>query len=200
MDKTVGLIIPSSTRTMTRLHCRTHDDSRVNLLSWLSCSIGWAYGLISGRYSAWSAPMPGGGDPVGGGIRATGDGRRVTGDGRGYLLPGATEGTVTGQGVRGVDSGWIFGRAQDDTTWESGRGDTDLENLNHGGISADVSHGLPVQGRPAGLPGRGIHRTSRRCGYIFCSGMSWTSWSFLRRETFPTHGAPNATCWSPGVH
>ena len=35
-----------------------------------------------------------------------------------------------------------------------------MEKLGHGGISADVSHGLPVQGRHAELPGGGMPRTS----------------------------------------
>ena len=36
----------------------------------------------------------------------------------------------------------------------------DLENLGHRGRAADVLHGLPVQGRPAELPGGGMPRTS----------------------------------------
>ena len=59
---------------------------------------------------------------------------------------------------------------------------------------------------------REAHRTSRwmdswdkqqrgwKCGYILCTGMSWTPWSFYRRETSPTHGALDATCLSPGVY
>ena len=90
--------------------------------------------------------MTGGGDPVGGGVQATDDGR-VT------LLPGVAEGTGAVKGVRGGDGGWIYGRAHDDITWGSGRGDMELENLNHRGRTADVPHGLPGQGRPAELPG-----------------------------------------------
>ena len=52
--------------------------------------------------------MTGGGDPVGGGVRATDDGR-------GTLLPGAAEGMIAVQGVRGGDGGGIIGRTQDDT-------------------------------------------------------------------------------------
>ena len=70
--------------------------------------------------------MPGGGDPVGGGVRAT-DG------GRGTLLPGAEGGTGAVRGLRGGDGGWIDGRAYDDTTWASGRGEMELDNLGHGG-------------------------------------------------------------------
>ena len=90
--------------------------------------------------------MSGGGDPVGGGVQATDDGI-------GTLLPGAAEGTGAVQEVRGGDGGWIYGRAHDDTTWASGRVYMDLENLNHGGITADVTHGLTGQGIPSELPG-----------------------------------------------
>ena len=91
-------------------------------------------------------PMTSGGDPVGGGVRATDDGR-------GTFLPGATEGTGEVQGVRGGDGGWIDGRAHEDTTWVSSRGEMDLDNLGHGGRTADVPHGLPGQGKPAELTG-----------------------------------------------
>ena len=97
--------------------------------------------------------MPGGGDPVRGGVQAKGDGR-------GTLLPGAAEGTGAVQGVWGGDGGGIIGRAQDDTTWASGRGYMDLDNLGHGGRAADVRHGLPGQGRPIKRPGGGMSRTS----------------------------------------
>ena len=86
--------------------------------------------------------MPGGGYPVRGGVQ-------VTDDRRGTFLPGETEGTGPVQGVRGGDGGGIFGGSQDDTACESGRGETDLENLGDGGRASDVSHGLPGQGRPA---------------------------------------------------
>ena len=97
--------------------------------------------------------MTSGGDPVGGGVRARDDRK-------GALLLGATEGKVTVQVVQSGDGGWIFGGAQDDTEWASGRGATELENLGHGRRSADVSHGLTGQGRPAELPGGGLPRTS----------------------------------------
>ena len=64
------------------------------------------------------------------------------------------------QGFSGGDDGRIFFGAQDYTAWVSGRGKTELENLSHGGIAVDVSHGLPDQGRPADLPGEGLLRTS----------------------------------------
>ena len=53
-----------------------------------------------------------------------------------------------------------FGWAQDDTAWAIGRGETDMEDLGHVGRAADVSHGLPGQGKPADLPGGGMPRTS----------------------------------------
>ena len=89
--------------------------------------------------------MPGGGEPVRGGVRATDEGR-------GTILLGASEGTGKVQGVRGGDGGWIFGGEHDDKRWASGRGEMDLENLDNGGRSADVTHVLPGQGRPKELP------------------------------------------------
>ena len=77
----------------------------------------------------------------------------MTDDGRGTLLLGAAEGTGAVQGVRGGDGGWIDGRAHEDTTWASGRGEMELYNLGHRGRTEDVSHGLPVQGRLSELPG-----------------------------------------------
>ena len=97
--------------------------------------------------------MPGGRDPVRGGVRATGDGR-------GTLLPVAAEGTGAVKGVRGGDGGGIIGGAQDGTTWASGRGEMELENLGNGVRATDAPHGLPRQGRPVGLPGGGMPRMS----------------------------------------
>ena len=96
--------------------------------------------------------MTGSVEPVIGGVRVTDDGR-VT------LLPLATEGKITVQGVWGRDGGRIFGGAKDDMAWASGIGDTKLENLGHGGRAADVMHVLSGQGRPAELPGGGMPRT-----------------------------------------
>ena len=97
--------------------------------------------------------MSGGRDPVGGSIREMDDRR-------GALLSGATEGTGTVHGVRVVDDGGIFWGAHDDTAYASGRGDTELGKLGHGGRDADLSHGLTDQGRPVELLGGGMHRTS----------------------------------------
>ena len=97
--------------------------------------------------------MPGGRDPVVGGVRAADDGR-------GTLLPGAAEGTVAVQGVRGRYVRSIIVRAQYDTALASGRGDMDLENLSHKGRAADVPHGLTGKGMPTELPGGGMPRTS----------------------------------------
>ena len=90
--------------------------------------------------------MPGGRYPVRGCVRATDDGR-------GTFLLGAAEGTGAVHGVQGGDGDWIDGSAHKDTTWESGRGEMELDNLSHGGITEDVFHGLPVQGRFLELPG-----------------------------------------------
>ena len=56
------------------------------------------------------------------------------------------------KGVWGGDGDWIDGRAHEDTKWASGRGDIELDNLGHGGRTADIPHGLTVQGRPAEMP------------------------------------------------
>ena len=52
--KRVGIRMPSSTHTMAWFNFRTRDDSRVNLVPWSTCSIGWACRPILGRQSAWS--------------------------------------------------------------------------------------------------------------------------------------------------
>ena len=126
--------------------------------------------------------MSGGGDPVGGGVHATDDRR-------GTRLPGASEGTGSVQGVQGGDGGGIIGGAQYDTAWASDRGDMDLENLGHRGKSRGRT------ARPS-CP-RETHRAARwrnpqyerkqgrQYGYILCTGMSWTPWSFWRRENHP---------------
>ena len=67
-------------------------------------------------------------------------------------LPGVAEGMGAEQGVRGGYGGWIDGRAHEDTTWASDRGEMELDNLGHGGRTAVVRHCLTVQGRPTELP------------------------------------------------
>ena len=89
--------------------------------------------------------MTGSRDPFGGGVQAPDEGR-------GTLQLGAAEGTGAVQGLWGEDGGWIDGRTHDNTLWASGRGEMELDNLGHGGRTADVPHGLPGQGRPAELP------------------------------------------------
>ena len=59
-----------------------------------------------------------------------------------------------------VDGGGTIGGAQYDTAWASAREEAEIENLGLGGRAADKPHGLPVQGRPAELPGGGMPRTS----------------------------------------
>ena len=74
-------------------------------------------------------------------------------DGRGTFLPGAIESTGAVQGVQGGYGRLIDGRSHEETTWARGRGEMGLYNLVHEGRTADVLHGLLVQGRPAELPG-----------------------------------------------
>ena len=81
-------------------------------------------------------------------------------DGGGTYLPGSTEGTGTVQGLQGGYDGGIFGGTQDNTAWAINRGETDMENIGHRGRAADISHGLPGQGRPAELSGGEMPRTS----------------------------------------
>ena len=81
-------------------------------------------------------------------------------DGRRTFLPGATEGTNAVQGAQRGYGGCIYVRAHEDTTWESVIGEMELDNLRHGGRTADVPHGLPGQGRPAELPVREMPGTS----------------------------------------
>ena len=90
--------------------------------------------------------MPGDGDLVGGGVLSTDDRR-------GTFLQGAAKGEGAVQGVWVVVGVWIDGGDHEDTTWASGRGEMELDNLGHGGRTADIPHGLPGQGRPAELPG-----------------------------------------------
>ena len=54
-EEQVGIRIPYYTQTMAWLHRRTHNDSRVNLVPWSTCLIGWSCRLMPGRKSAWSA-------------------------------------------------------------------------------------------------------------------------------------------------
>ena len=93
--------------------------------------------------------LSGGRESVGGGIWETDSGG-------GPHLPGVTKGIGLVQIVRGGEGGGICGGTQDDSAWDSFRGATELENLGHGGIATDISHGISVQGRPADLPGRGM--------------------------------------------
>ena len=115
---------------------------------------------MSGRHSAWSAAVPGGIDPVG-------DGLWATDDKRGTLLTGVTEGMGTVQGVQGVDFGWIIDGEHYDTTYDSDRGDMELKNIGHGRRAVDVPHWRYSQDK---------RRQGQQCGYIFCTGMSWTPW------------------------
>ena len=119
MDRMVGIRLPSSTRNMAWLHHRIPAGSRVHLVPWSACLIGWTCGIFSGRQLAWYSAHTRRWDLVGGGVQATDNWV-------GTHLPGATEGTGPVQGVREGDGGGIFGGAQDNTSWASGRGKTEL--------------------------------------------------------------------------
>ena len=84
--------------------------------------------------------------------------RQMTGEGPSYWEQQKER--VQFRDCGGGDGGGIIDGSQDETAWASGRGETELENLVHGGRAADIIHGLPVQGRPADLPGGGMPRTS----------------------------------------
>ena len=98
--------------------------------------------------------MPGGGDSVGGSIREKYDRG-------GPNIPGKSERTVTVRGLREIEGGGIVGVPQDDTAWAGGRGAMDLGSLGQGRRNADISDGLPDQGRVAELSSGGLLRTSR---------------------------------------
>ena len=73
--------------------------------------------------------------------------RRIKGDGA--HLQGSPEGTGPVWRMQGGDVSGICGGSQNDSVWASGTGATELENLGHGGRAADLSNGLPGQGRNA---------------------------------------------------
>ena len=142
-------------------------------------------------------PLTGGGELVGGRVLET--------DNRGGThLTGAIEGTGPVQGVRGGDGGRIYGGAQYDSAWESGRGATELEYLGHGGRAAYISHGIPSKGRPAELPSGGMTRPSGDedgdAGTFPTPACPGHRGHYGGGKTPPTHGVPDATCWSPGRH
>ena len=76
-------------------------------------------------------------------------------------IPGAAERTGTVQGMQEGDGGGIVGFPQGDTEWAGGRGEVELGSLGHGRRTADVSDGLPDQGRATKLPSGWLPRTSR---------------------------------------
>ena len=141
--------------------------------------------------------MPFGGYPVGGGVQAT--------DKMGGThLPGATEGTGLVQVVQGGDGGGVFGGGKYDTSWAIGRGNMGMENLGHRGRSVDVSHGLPVQGRPAELPDGGMPRTSgdkdSNAGPFPAPSCPGHSVHFVVGKPPPTMVPPMQHDIPPGVH
>ena len=76
------------------------------------------------------------------------------------------------QGVRGGDGDRMCGGTHDDSLCMSGRGATYLDNLLHWGRAADISNGLPVQGRSTNIPGRGMPgqaatRTAMRVHFLY---------------------------------
>ena len=61
------------------------------------------------------------------------------------------------QGVQIVDGDGIPDNSYDDSTWEGGRDTAAMENPGIGGRAADFPNGFPGKGRPAELPGGGMH-------------------------------------------
>ena len=65
------------------------------------------------------------------------------------------------RGLRERDGGGIIGITQGDAAWAGVRGAMEMGSLGHGRRPADVSTGLPDQGRAAELPCRGLPRMGR---------------------------------------
>ena len=110
---------------------------------------------------------------------------------------GATEGTGSVWGVQGIDGGKICVGSQDEYTWASGRGATDLDNLGRRGRDVDLSNGLFCKGRPMEVPGGGMPGPSSNkdidTGSLpipSCPGYC----GYSGRETSPTHDVPDVTC------
>ena len=98
--------------------------------------------------------MTGGRDTICSGVREEDDGGVTN-------IPGAAEGMGRVQGIQEGDGGGIVGIPQDDTAWTGERGVMELGSLVHRRRPADVSSGLPDQGRAAELPCRRLPRTGR---------------------------------------
>ena len=64
------------------------------------------------------------------------------------------------QRVRLDDGGGIPGESPDESTWEGGGDATELENPGRWGQTTDFPNGIPGEGRPAELPGEGMHGPS----------------------------------------
>ena len=76
-------------------------------------------------------------------------------------VQGAVEGTGGMRRMQRVVGGRIPVKSYDDSTWE-GVGDTSaMEHPGRGDWASDFQNDLPGEGRPAELPGDGMHRQSR---------------------------------------
>ena len=70
-----------------------------------------------------------------------------------------------------------------------------------GRVPQEYRMSFPKKGGPRTCPVGGARvkwRRGRQCRCTSCTGMSSTQWLCWRKETSSTHGAPIATCRSPG--
>ena len=191
VDRRVGIRIPASTLTMAWLPCQTPAGSRVNLTPWSDYLIGRACWPMSGRQSTWSAAPT-----RRGGISC----RRRTRYGSLW------RGTPTGSNRRDGFTAGIVGRRWRWDIWRvtwwlsmggwqrrDGVGEPRPRGNGHG-HSKWPSRPREARGAARWRDVWAERRQGRRCGYTFCTGMSWTPWSSWRKETSSTHSAPNATC------
>ena len=114
--------------------------------------------------------------------------------------------SIFGYSSRSVGRIWRSG------CWQS----THRKIMGRQGVRDGIEKPRPLAGShvPTGWPSqplgdcaiylsRGVwdgRRRGRRCGFIYFTGISVIPSSYWRKETYPTHGAPNVTCWRPGVH
>ena len=171
--------------------------SMVHLVPWLACLIGWACRLMLGRQLSCSAAHARQRRPRW---------RRFTGDRwRERDLPTGS-GRRDGLNEESTGRRWRLDICQG--TWRHNMGERKRiygfgkphPRGKNRGRTAWPSRPREAHGAARLRDARDERWQGRRCGSIFCTGMSGKPWSFWRRETSPVHGSPYVTCWLPGVH